>query len=97
MQNTRDCKAAGKFMLYSVLSAITGSFLAAIFEGNNPATSVKTTLITTNTNATPGSRMAAPEIVVSNSIIRFIGIRRSRLRPIPIRPAQRPTIKVSDS
>ena len=41
---------------YSVLSATTGSFLAALREGIIPAISVKSTLIRINTPATTGGR-----------------------------------------
>ena len=41
------------FLFYSVLNAITGSFLLAILDGINPAMIVKTTLITTNVIPAP--------------------------------------------
>ena len=43
---------------YSVLKAITGSLLEAVFDGNKPATNVRTMLIITRIIAGIGSRTA---------------------------------------
>ena len=60
---------------YSVLSATTGSFFAALLEGIIPAKSVRSTLITTRTSApSQGSIARRFAIPVSAYRIRLIGM-----------------------
>ena len=65
-------------LFYSVLRAVTGSFLAAILAGINPAIKVRNILI--NTKMTPpftGSA-ASPQISVMAATIALMGIKRSK-------------------
>lgn len=51
--------------VYSVRSAVTGSFLAAIFAGTNPAMNVKSILITISITAPATGRTATLDICAS--------------------------------
>ena len=83
------------FIVYSLLRASTGSFFDAMCAGTNPATKVKTTLITTNINALNGSNTANLPIPVKDSNIKPIGIVNNPATITPIKPAASPIIVVS--
>ena len=87
---------ATAFCFYSVLSAITGSFLAATREGIRPAISVRAILIITRMIAPTTGRVAlsVARPVREKRIIFIIMLRRS-VDKIPIAPAAKPTISVS--
>jgi len=55
---TKPSEKSDGFIFYSVLSATTGSFFAALLEGIIPAKSVRTTLIMTSTIAASQGRNA---------------------------------------
>ena len=81
---------------YSVLSATTGSFFAAILEGISPAIRVSAMLIKTRAVAPETGRIADSEsISVREWRTMFIGRIRSSDIPIPSAPATNPTISVS--
>ena len=80
---------------YSLLSAMTGSFLDATLAGIRPATSVRRTLIAINMTAPCHGSEATPEIPVSCLMTILIGISRSNVMRIPSEPDTRPTIIVS--
>ena len=80
---------------YSVLRAITGSFLAAILDGINPAITVNNILIKTSTIPPNTGKEDTLEISVILFITIFIGIFKSIVTIIPIKPDVKPTINVS--
>ena len=82
-------------LCYSVRSATTGSFFAAIFAGTNPAISVSTILIITRITAPATGSFATPAIVVTFSIIRFAGMHKISVITIPSAPDTKPSISVS--
>lgn len=84
-----------RVFLYSLLSATTGSFLAATLAGISPAINVSSMLIRTSAAAPTGGSADTPEISEKCSIIRFMGILSSMVTRIPIMPATNPTISVS--
>lgn len=59
------------YFLYSVRSATTGSFLAAALEGNNPDSSVKTTLTHTIITASYQGKTAMAAIALTELTIRL--------------------------
>ena len=81
---------------YSLLSANTGSFFAACFDGINPPIRVRITLKTTNMIALfVGSTALIAIFPVKEWMIELIGILRSIVMAIPSTPANKPTINVS--
>lgn len=63
-QKTPGAKCFGRFRThYSVLSAVTGSFFAAFFDGIRPPMSVRTTLSTMRMIAPVVGRMALTDVV----------------------------------
>ena len=84
------------FCFYSDLSAVTGSFFAAFFDGISPPISVSITLNTIRISAATGGILALMfSISVSEWIIVFAGISVSNDTPIPRTPDIRPMINVS--
>ena len=80
---------------YSVRNAVTGSLFAAFLEGIIPPMSVNSTLIRINIIAYPTGSTALISLVPARWwIIALPGINIKRERPIPIKPAVRPIIKV---
>jgi len=75
---------------YSVLNATTGSFLAAIRDGTNPAISVKHILPRINIPAYKSGRLAIPATPASYSTMELIGICKRYAIPTPISPAVNP-------
>ena len=83
-------------LFYSVLSASTGSFLAAFPDGIRLAINVNIILNPTNTTALHMGRWALISVVLAAIwIIELIGISSSNAIPTPIIPANKPTINVS--
>lgn len=81
---------------YSARSAVTGSLLAALREGINPPSRVSTTLRAIRIMAETTGREALISVVPAREWIKALpGISRSRVKPMPMSPAQRPMIKVS--
>ena len=80
---------------YSVLRAITGSFLLATLDGIKPAITVKTILINTNIIAPTIGSDALTSIPLALFIIEFINTLSITVTPTPINPAVIPTINVS--
>ena len=82
--------------VYSVLKAITGSFLAASRDGNRPAISVKVMLNATNAMAVGMDKLALTLVVPTNLwITALIGLSSNNDIPTPNRPDSAPMIKVS--
>ena len=83
-------------LFYSLLSANTGSFLAAFFDGIIPPINVKITLNIIRTIAAGiGNTAVISGFPVTACITAFIGIINNKDTPIPITPANNPTINVS--
>ena len=83
-------------MYYSVLSATTGSFFAALLEGMIPAISVSSILISTSMAATYiGSLALRFSIPVTECSIALIGIHRMYVTITPSIPDVNPMITVS--
>ena len=84
------------YISYSLLRANTGSFLAACFEGINPPINVNITLSIIKTIAAGiGSTATISGFPVTACIMLLIGINNNSETPIPINPANKPTINVS--
>lgn len=83
------------FYIYSVLSAVTGSFFAAILDGTSPASIVSPTLIATRITPASHGRAASPATPDRCSISRFMGMMSRIVMITPIRPEDRPIINVS--
>ena len=84
------------FSLYSVLSATTGSFFAALRDGINPDITVKPILIKTSINAATGFRIALKSpIPVRACKMILIGMHKRYVTITPKRPEAKPIIKVS--
>ena len=84
------------YLFYSVLNANTGSFLAAFFDGIIPPINVKITLNIISTIAAGiGSTAVISGFPVTACITALIGIINNSETPIPIIPANNPTINVS--
>ena len=79
---------------YSLLSASTGSFLAACLDGIKPPIKVKITLKTTRIIAAPIGNTAVM-FVFTLWIIALVGISSSIVVRIPSIPENNPTMKVS--
>ena len=82
------------YIIYSVLRAKTGSFLAACLDGISPPIKVNITLKTTKIIAAPTGNIAVI-LVFTLWIIAFVGISRSSVVRIPNIPENNPTINVS--
>jgi len=67
---------------------MTGSFLAAILAGINPANTAKPKLIRISNNAATGLNLATVAISAKCSITRLIGIISSKLTVTPTKPDQ---------
>ena len=80
---------------YSVLSAITGSFLEAILAGINPPIKVKVILIIISIIACIGFRLATPSSLDKLYIILLIGTIKILAITIPKIPLNKPIINVS--
>ena len=80
---------------YSVLNAITGSFLLAIFAGINPAIIVNIILIATSMIPATAGNDTFISTPVRLNIILFIGIVNNTVIPIPINPEINPIMNVS--
>ena len=80
---------------YSVLKATTGSLLAAILLGNNPAINVSSVDNTIKNKALVTGSDANPGTSIKFSTIRLIGIFNKNETIIPNIPAVNPISKVS--
>ena len=81
---------------YSVRSATTGSFFAALLDGISPEKRVKNTLIATSISAAPMGKDAFRfAIPVSAWSTRLIGMQVRYVKRIPMRPDARPMMMVS--
>ena len=80
---------------YSLLRAITGSFLAAAFAGTNPAINVKNTLIAIKIIEPIIGKFARPAMPVKDFKIKLIGIISKIEIKIPNTPLVKPIIKLS--
>ena len=88
-------KSGEVLVIYSVLSAATGSLFAATFAGISPAMRVSSILMITSITPPCHGNAQIPEISASCSMIIFIGMDSSSVTPMPIAPAAKPTISVS--
>ena len=80
---------------YSLLSAITGSFLAASLDGIRPPINVSMTLMMTSITPPFQGSADTPATLMKLSITLLIGILISTVTPIPMSPEKRPMINVS--
>lgn len=84
------------YNIYSVLNAVTGSFLAAFFAGINPPINVSTMLSIISTTALTGGSAALTAVEsVTACIMLLHGISSNNVIAIPIIPEQKPIINVS--
>lgn len=83
------------YVFYSLLSAITGSFLAASLDGISPPINVSMTLIMTNITPPFQGSDDTPATLMKLSITLLIGMLISIVTPIPMSPEKRPIINVS--
>ena len=82
--------------IYSLLSAVTGSFFAALREGIIPDTSVRHTLMIIRIIAASIGKIALRfAIPVSKFNMRFIGMHKRYVITMPSNPEANPTITVS--
>ena len=94
------CRMFSLFLLkkvfYSVRSATTGSFFAALAEGIMPAISVKTTLMPIRISATGKGKIASRLLIpVRVLIIKFMGNVKIYVTTTPKSPDVKPMITVS--
>ena len=71
---------------------MTGSFLAAIFDGISPPINVRITLMITSASPPFQGSDETPGTLIYFSITILIGILISMVTPIPIIPENRPII-----